>query len=138
MRVFLDTNVLLDVIVERDNKQFSDDAATILSLGDKGAIELYMSVLSIPTIAYVIRKIDAERKKQIIKDLTSIVKVLPSNPEHVECMIGGPMNDIEDALQVQSAKEGSCELILTRNINDFKESEIPTLTPGEFLSRILE
>lgn len=138
MKVFLDTNVLLDTIVERDNPQFTDDASTILSLGETQVIELFMSALSIPVIAYVIKNVNATRKKAIIKDLISIVKVLPSLPQHVDNILECTMNDIEDALQVQSAKEGQCDIIVTRDIADFKESDIPVISPQDLLSRIIE
>ena len=128
MKVFLDTNVLLDTIVERSNSQFTEDAATILELGECGVVDLYMSILSIPTIAYVLKNIAPSRKKRIINDLTSIVKVLPSLPEHVSQMLDSQATDIEDALQALSANEGQCDLIVTRNITDFKESDIPAIS----------
>lgn len=77
MRVFLDTNILLDTIVARDNPQFARNAATILSLGENGTLELYMSALSIPTIAYVLKGMSLSAKKTIIGELVDIVKVLP-------------------------------------------------------------
>ena len=76
-------------------------------------------------------------KKKIIGGLCTIVSVLPALPEHVHQVLDGTKNDIEDALQVQSAKEGQCELILTRNTADFKDSDIPVLSPDDFLQRIL-
>ncbi len=138
MRVFLDTNILLDTIVSRDNPSFAQNAATILSLGDNGTVELYMSALSVPTIAYVLKNMTPAAKKTIISELVDIVKVLPSLPEHIAKMLESQMSDIEDALQVQSAAEGGCDVIVTRNIHDFKLSEIPAISPDEFLRRILE
>ncbi len=138
MRVFLDTNILLDTIVSRDNLSFAQNAATILSLGDNGTVELYMSALSVPTIAYVLKNMTPAAKKTIISELVDIVKVLPSLPEHIAKMLESQMSDIEDALQVQSAAEGGCDVIVTRNIHDFKLSEIPAISPDEFLRRILE
>ena len=106
MRVFLDTNILLDTIVVRDDPQFTDNAATILTLGDAGILDLYMSVLSIPTIAYVLKNMNARRKKHIIQDLVSIVSVLPTLPEHVDSMLQSPMSDIENARkQIKKALE---------------------------------
>lgn len=137
MKVFLDTNILLDVLVERDNQHFSENATRILGLGTCGVIELNMSVLSITTIAYVLRNMPSHRKKIIIKDLTLMVKVLPSLPEHVDNMFESKMKDIEDALQVQSAMEGQCDIIVTRDIHDFQESELPVITPEDLLKRIL-
>ena len=138
MRAFLDTNVLLDTIVERDNRQFSEDAAIILELGKNGTLELCMSILSVPTIAYVLKNMNGARKKAIIQDLSSIIEVLPALPEHVHEMLESPLSDIEDALQLLSAKEGRCELIVTRDTGDFAQSDIPAITPENLLSRILE
>lgn len=137
MRVFLDTNILLDTLVVRDNPQFAKNAATILSLGENGTLELCMSALSIPTIAYVLKNMSSSVKKTIIRDLVDIIEVLPSLPEHVTNMLAGQMSDIEDALQVQSAVEGKCNVIVTRNIHDFRLSEIPAIAPDDLLDRIL-
>lgn len=138
MRAFLDTNVLLDAVVVREIIRFSNDADTIIRLGKSGAVELYMSILSIPTIAYVIKNITSDRKKAIIQELTFTIKVLPSLPEHVQAMLDSPMQDIEDALQLESAKSGGCDLIVTRDVSDFESSDIPAITPSDFLDRILE
>lgn len=137
MKVFLDTNILLDVLVERDNKEFTENATTILGLGSNRVLDLYMSVLSVTTIAYVLRNMTTVKKKGIIKDLVSIVKVLPSLPEHVENMLECQMNDIEDAMQVQSAKEGQCDVIVTRNTTDFRDAGLPVISPEEFLKKII-
>ena len=138
MRAFLDTNILLDGVLNRENQQFPKDAAAVIKTGREGTVELYMSILSIPTIAYVIKNVTSAKKKTIIQDLCSVVKVLPSLPEHVSEMLNSPLNDIEDALQLLSAKSGGCDIIVTRDIEDFALSDIPAITPEDFLSRILE
>ncbi|MBR5703444.1 MAG: PIN domain-containing protein [Bacteroidales bacterium] len=138
MRAFLDTNVLLDSILDRDDRQFCNDAAVILKMGRNGVLELFMSILSIPTIAYVIKNVNAERKRAIIQDITSIVKVLPALPEHVSAMLESPLSDIEDSLQLLSAKEGACDIIVTRDLNGFQQSDIPAICPADLLSRILD
>ncbi len=137
MKVFLDTNILLDVLVERDNKEFTENATMILGLGSNRVLDLYMSVLSVTIIAYVLRNMTAVKKKGIIKDLVSIVKVLPFLPEHVENMLECQMNDIEDAMQVQSAKEGQCDVIVTRNTTDFRDAGLLVISPEEFLKKII-
>lgn len=137
MKVFLDTNILLDVLIERNNPKFTDNAMVILGLGENGIIDLYMSVLSITTIAYVLKNMTASKKKSIIQDLISIVKVLPLLPEHIGNMLDSPMTDIEDALQVQSAKEGACDIIVTRNAKDFKDAGLPVIEPDELLKKVI-
>ena len=137
MKVFLDTNILLDILVERDNKEFTENAMTIVELGSDGAIDLYMSILSVTTIAYVLKNMPVAKKKGIIKELATTVKVLPSLPEHVNEMLESPMKDIEDAMQVLSAREGQCDLIVTRNLKDFGDADKPVIDPEDFLGRIL-
>lgn len=136
MKVFLDTNILLDTLVVRPDKSFTENSMQILSLGENGVLDLYISVLSVPTIAYVLKNKTSEQKKSIITDLTSIVKVLPSLPQHVETMLESPIRDIEDALQIQSAKEGQCDLIVTRNTRDFTDAGMPVMSPEGLLKRI--
>ena len=97
-----------------------------------------MSILSIPTIAYVIKNVNAERKRTIIQDITAIVKVLPALPEHVTAMLESPISDIEDSMQLLSAKDGACDIIVTRDIDGFRQSDIPAISPEDLLSRILE
>ena len=138
MRVFLDTNILLDNLVDRGDERLTQNANLILQLGHDGVIELYMSILSIPTIAYVLKNMTASAKKNIIRGLCSCVSVLPSLSEHVQDMLDGPVGDIEDALQVCSSKEGQCDLIVTRNMSDFRDADIPVMSPEEFLNRIIK
>lgn len=78
-----------------------------------------------------------DKKKAVIKDLTSIVKVLPSLPEHVTNMLESPMNDIEDSLQAESAKEGQCDIIVTKDTADFRHAGLPVISPDELIKRIL-
>lgn len=138
MRVFLDTNILLDVIIDRKDQHLKENANIILQFGKDRVIDLYMSVLSIPTIAYVLKNVSGSSKKSIIRSLCLIVHPLPSLPEHIDMMLENPMDNIEDALQVCSAKSGNCDLIITRDRSDFKNSDIPSLSPDEFLERVLE
>lgn len=138
MKAFLDTNILLDALVVRTDPKFSENAEIILGFGENGTLDLCMSVLSIPTIAYVLKNMTADKKKAVIQDLTSIVKVLPSLPEHVTNMLDSPMKDIEDALQAESAKEGQCDIIITRDTADFRQAGLPVISPDELIKRILE
>ncbi len=135
MKAFLDTNVLLDLLVVRDDERFREDAATLLQLGKDGFIELYMSALSIPTIAYILKGHTNLQKRRIIKELLSMIRVLPSTGEHISDMIDSRIGDIEDALQFQSALEGDCDLIVSRD-RDLRSGSLPVFTPEELLKQI--
>lgn len=135
MKAFLDTNVLLDILVIRDDERLREDAATLLQLGKDGFMELYMSTLSIPTIAYILKGHTNLQKRRIVKGLLSIIRMLPSTGEHVSGMIDSPIEDIEDAMQFQSALEGNCDLIVSRD-RDLRAGSLPVFTPEELLTRI--
>lgn len=137
MRVFLDTNILLDALVERQDRHFNENASIILQLGKNGVFELFMSVLSIPTMAYVLKNLGGNGKKSIIKNICALVTPIPALPDHIDAMLESRMDDIEDAMQVQSARTGNCDLIITRDRSDFKNADFPFLSPEEFLERVL-
>lgn len=135
MKVFLDTNVLLDAFDERNDPRLIADGRKIISLAIGRCYDLYMSVLSVPTMAYLIKRKTSEEKKALIQEIVGIVTPLPSLPEHIQKAMNSPMNDIEDALQLLSALEGGCDVIITRD-TDFKKSGFPVITPSDFLRRI--
>lgn len=77
----------------------------------------------------------SDRKREIIRKITSIVKILPSTGDHVQQMLESPIDDIEDALQLQSARQGSCDVLISRD-RDFQKANLPSFTPEEFLQKL--
>lgn len=132
--VFVDTNVLLDVILGRS--QFLNDSRQILMLGDEGKIDLYASALTIANCAYFARKFGGNPHKCVQLILTW-VKVIDLTKNHFEQVLTSKFVDFEDGLQFFSAREiKGVDVILTRNVNHFKSSLIPVLTPTEFLQNL--
>lgn len=117
-RLFLDTNIILDIILERGNYQ---PCLEILQKGDDGKVELCTSYLTMANIAYILRKAFSNVEKVItLKQLSSIIKVLPMDGEQFDksLFLDGP--DIEDIFQAQCAVSAACNYILTHNPKDFK------------------
>lgn len=135
--VFLDTNVLLDVILSREG---SDCAKKILQLGVAKDIRICISVLSTVNIAYVARKALPHEKLIEVFGLYLKHFVLLSNSDaDVYAYVHGGRNpDYEDAMQTACA-EPYCDVIVTRNKKHFAPyTDMPVLTPEEFLQRVLE
>jgi predicted nucleic acid-binding protein len=135
MRLFLDTNVVLDLLGER--KPFYESIAKIATLADKGQITLVVSALSYSTVNYILMKhenrekvIGKLQKFKVISEICSIDEVI------IEKSLNSKFKDFEDALQYFSALKNGCNIIITRNVKDFKESEIPVMTPAEYLTSI--
>lgn len=134
-RVFLDTNVILDLLGER--APFYDAIAKLVTLADKKLLTLVVSPLSFATLNYFLSKFESPRiareKLRKFKILCQICKI----DEHI---IGKGLNasfkDFEDALQYFSALDSDCEIIITRNGKDFKKSLLPVMTAEEYLRSI--
>ena len=134
-KVFLDTNVLIDYLEGREGAQFAQD---IIRLSFAGIISIYASVLTFANMAYVLHSTHRHSKEEIYKVLDlmeSIVKVLPMDRAQLRVAIDAKTKDFEDMLQYQCAVANDCDILITRNIKDFKDfCSLPLFTSEEFLS----
>ncbi len=134
MRVFLDTNIILDLLLERDG---FEDSIDLFSRQDEGKIQLSTSVLSMVNIAYVYRKtVGHALAVSNIKYLSALVEVLPMDGMMIQDAIYSKGKDFEDNLQLSCAEKGQCDALVTRNKKDFPagKSPVPVYTPAEFFS----
>ena len=130
-KVFLDTYVVLDLILEREYKQ---EVAQIFAMCEQSLVVLYVSFLTIANLAYIVRKSRTQRQlRTIIADLKLFVNVLPMTDEQLSCELLVDGRDFEDILQYECAKAFECDVIVSRNKNDFSFSELQVLTPSEYL-----
>lgn len=134
-RIFIDTNVMLDLLGER--KPFYEPIAKIATLAEKEKLTLVVSPISFATVNYFLSKFENSkiareklRKFKIISEICSLTE------QTIEKGLNSSFDDFEDALQYFSAAESECDLILTRNGGDFKKSLLPFMTPNEFLIRL--
>lgn len=135
MRLFLDTNVMLDLLGERD--PFYDSAAKIATLADKRSLQIIVSALSYATISYFLIKYDGlEKTKDKLRKFKVISEICELDEVIIEKGLNSDFSDFEDSLQYFSALRTECDIIITRNGKDFKKSEIPVLSPDEFLNSI--
>lgn len=132
MRVFLDTNILLDYGQVRNDFPY---AKAIMELGERGEFELCASFLSYANMGYILRHYPQEEVWNLIRDMREGICVLPTNDTQLDSTLAhSPVKDYEDMLQYQCAVEGACDVIVTNNKRDFMEfCEIPVYTSKEFL-----
>ena len=135
-RIFLDTNVILDLLGER--VPFFDSIAKVATLADQKKLTLIVSPLSFTTINYVLNKY--ETSKSVLNKLRKfkiICEVCEVNEETIDKALNSSFKDFEDAVQYFCALQSNSSIIITRNGNDFKHSTIPIMTAEEYLSSIL-
>ena len=129
-RVFLDTNILIDYI---QNREGGDDAKQLLMRGFNHQIDLCASFLTFANIAYVVKgKVDIY---ELISTLTSFINVLPMDAKQLREALTLHVRDFEDMLQYQCAISAECDCIITNNKKDFiNYCHLPLFTAAEFLS----
>ena len=133
MRVFLDTNVILDLIQRRVGY---DDAALIMQKSENGEYSLYTSSLSMVNIAYILRKYyRGESLYHLLEELGDIIGVITVSSEAYHKALQSRALDFEEAIQLFSAIESDMDCIVTRNVQDFIFDKLPIYTPFDFLNR---
>ena len=132
-KVLIDTDVILDFFFDR--QPHSINAAIIFSLCERKLIEGYVTPVIISNTYYLLRR-TAKHEKVVekLKQLFTITIVLKMDGYVVESALNSDFKDFEDALQNYSAiNNGEIEVIITRNVKDFKKSEIGVLTPESYV-----
>lgn len=137
MRAFLDTNVLIDVVMDR--QPWVNDALVLFELANQGKLSLVAADLSFINIAYITRKMLSKADLYtLLTDLREFVKVIEMGEAIIDNAIKAQWNDMEDCAQYYTAKREKADCIITRNTKDFSLSDIPVLTPDEFLHSFLK
>ncbi|NCI48634.1 PIN domain-containing protein [Sediminibacterium roseum] len=131
-KVFLDTNILIDLVADR--KPFSKYAIEIFDAAESKKIKLFASSHSIATTYYLLKKYhDDKTLRGIILGLLDYIAITPVDASVLKQGLRSKHKDFEDSIQIHCAiavENISC--IVTRNIKDFKGSEVAVLAPEEF------
>lgn len=136
MAVLIDTNVLLNYLTNRED-DFLEQSIRIVEMCAKGECMGYIAFHTLSTLWYVLRKRSAEERRQNLRDICEIFTVASaSQKEILDAIDKDSFSDFEDCLQDKCAKEIGADFIITCNIKDFENSEIPAVNPGEFLQMI--
>lgn len=135
-KLFIDTNIVIDLLSRR--MPFYDGAANLFSLADKKLVEISISSLTIANTSYtLLRQMDSNKAKSILRKIRLIVNILPLDDKIVGLALNDDsFSDFEDGLQYFTAIENNQDIIITRNLKDFKNSKLPAMTASQFLETI--
>ena len=130
--VFLDTNVVLDLLGEREPFYFS--AAKIATMADHGEITIIVSAISYSNVFYILSKFeDSDTARDKMRKFKVIAQTSDLTDQIIEKALVSAYPYFEDALQYYSAIQSNCKILITRSEQDFKTSSIPVMSPDEFL-----
>lgn len=136
-RIFLDTNIILDFLGEREG--FYEASAKILTLADQKKIQVYTSPSSISNVFYVLAKYENSKiALEKIRKFKLLCSMSVMDDEVVDKAIHSDFKDFEDAMQYFSALASNCDMIITRNEKDFKNALIPVMNAESYLLSLIK
>lgn len=131
-RILVDTNIVLDLLAGRI--EFIVEAQELFTLSDKNKLKLYVSSLTIANTYYILsQKMKLNDTRKIMRKFKVLVEILPMDDKIIDLSLESDFKDFEDAIQYHTAIENEINIIITRNLKDFKTSRIPVLTAKNYI-----
>ena len=132
MKLFLDTNVLIDFILERP--LFYQPAAMIVSLAAERKIDICVSALSVVTANFICIercKMPLEVYRRKVDFLRNFIEVCSVDSSDINSSYEANWTDFEDGVQYFSAIRSGVDYLVTRNVKDFEENDLKVITVDE-------
>ena len=132
MKVLIDTNVILDVLMKREPHYYhSGELLRLCGIKITGC----MTASQTTDIFYLLRRYgkDTRSAKSIIKKLCDNIEMIDVNGADVQNALAADMDDYEDALLAYCARRHETDYVITRNVNDFISSPVPAFSPEKFV-----
>jgi len=136
MKALIDTCIVIDVFQHR--VPFYEEAQNIFYAAANGLIDGYVTAKSVADIYYLCHKYthDDKATRKILFSLLFLFSVIDTTAEDCRIALFSGVSDFEDALMIQSANSYGLDCIVTRNLDDYKKSNLPVYSPTEFLKQI--
>jgi predicted nucleic acid-binding protein len=135
-KILIDTNIVIDVFAQRE--PFYKSAAQLFSLADKQKLELSISSLTFANTNYILSRLKSTQEaREILRRFRVLINVLQLNDKLIDLALNdNNFKDFEDGLQYYTAIDNDQDIIITRDLKDFKKSKIPVMTADEYLVSI--
>lgn len=134
MRVVVDTNIVLDVLLERE--PFVNAAVDIFSLAEQSKVVAFLCATTITTVDYLLtRSLPVSAARDALRKLISIFEIAAVNRPVIERALGSKISDFEDAVLAEAGLMAGADSIVTRNTKDFAGSALKVFEPSEFLAQ---
>ncbi len=133
LALLIDTNILLNYLTNRDDSCLQQ-SIKIVGMCASGECTGYIAFHTLSTLWYVLRKRSDSVRRQNLKDICEIFTVAStSQSEIIDAIKRDFFADLEDCLQDKCAKDVGADYIVTCNVKDFENSEVPAITPDDFI-----
>lgn len=131
-KVFIDTDIVLDVALARE--PFFSASKMVLAMAENSMIIGNISSNCIANIYYILRKVGGDiDSRKFLSNIVKYIDVITIDHQNVLDALKSKFSDFEDGLQNYSAIKNQCEYIITRNIDDYKNSKLKVVLPEDFI-----
>ena len=129
---FIDTDIILDFL--EDRKPFSKYSAKLFLEVHNNSVKLYTSSNSINTVYYTLGKIVNDKQaRELIVNLLEFINIIPVTDIILNSALKSDFKDFEETVMHYCALTiDKIKLLITRNLKDYKKSQIKTLSPEQF------
>ena len=131
MKVLVDTNVLLDVALERE--PHVEASAEVFDALEAGTAKGLVTSHSLATFYYLLK---APEPVDMIRDLLGFLEIAPLDTASMRSATELRMKDFEDAMQAMAALASRCTAIVTRNVKDFRNAPVRAVAPAAWLKEL--
>lgn len=134
-KTFIDSGIILDLFLAREpHLRYAQELLSLYNVPD---FQLYTSAIIVNNAYYFIKKDrGGENAKAAISLIAELLQILPVDANSIKFAVDSKFKDFEDAIQYHTASENQCNYIITRNIKDYKYSNIPVLSAEQFLETL--
>ena len=136
MGALVDTNVVLDALANRE--PWAKEARDLLFLAACGKLDLALSGSTITDVFYLVNRYVTHDKRESAKVVDTLMESLTVvNVGMRECLMAAhsPIADYEDAVVAEAARSAKLDCIVTRNLDDFAQGDIPAVNPHDYLAQ---
>jgi predicted nucleic acid-binding protein len=132
MKVYLDTNIIIDVLEHRE--PFVKNSSAVFLMASDRIIEGIICASAITDLYYIVRKSRKDPKAALaaVIDLFETLTVVDTTSKDIYSATVSVITDFEDAVTAVAAEREGAEYIITRNIDDFINSPVPAILPEDF------
>jgi len=135
VRVLVDTNVVLDVLLDR--RPFAEAATQVFALIEESKIEGFLCATTVTTVDYLLgQALPPKIARAALQRLLGLFEIAPVNRPVLEQALRSDIADFEDAVIEQAARLISADAIATRNLTDFVKSSVTAFDPPELISAV--
>jgi predicted nucleic acid-binding protein len=135
VKVLLDTNIVVDVALER--QPFFGNSETVLSFVEEGQIEGYISASSFGDLFYILRKQKGrDLAHEFLREIVTFCQVATVDSTIINMALTVNFKDFEDAIQYSTAVLNHLDAIITRNPRDFPVTIPRIITPEQLIQEL--